>query len=118
MLLPALPLASLAAEEGGSAPCTATVDGDGDRLESARAATAYVDARRDVAAPTVLAGDVDREVPYLATAPLDGRPLWVSWDDADRAGWAALSERVGRTLADLHADRFEAHGRKIGRAHV
>ena len=104
----------VAFEDGEVAYLKRAVDRDGDRLESARAATAYVDARRDVAAPTVLAGDVDREVPYLATAPLDGRPLWVPWDDADRAGRAALSERVGRTLATLHADRFEAHGRIVG----
>ena len=104
----------VAFEDGGVAYLKCAVDGDGDRLERARAATAYVDARHDVAAPTVLAGDVDREVPYLATALLDGRPLWVPWNDADRAGRAALSERVGRTLADLHADRFEAHGRIVG----
>jgi aminoglycoside phosphotransferase len=67
----------VAFEDGGVAYLKRAVDGDGDRLESARAATAYVDARHGVTVPTVCASDVDREVPYLATAPLDGRPLWI-----------------------------------------
>jgi aminoglycoside phosphotransferase (APT) family kinase protein len=101
-------------EDGGVAYLKRAVDGNADRLESARAATAYVDAESGVAAPTVLAGDFDREVPYLATAPLEGKPLWVLLREADRERQAALLERVGRTLAALHADRFDAHGRVVG----
>jgi aminoglycoside phosphotransferase (APT) family kinase protein len=64
----------------------------------------------------MLASDLDREVPHLATAPLEGKPLWVLLREADRERRAALLKRVGRTLAALHADRFDAHGRVVGGA--
>ena len=100
--------------DGETAYLKRAVDGNADRLESARAATAYVGAESEVAAPTVLMSDLDREAPYLATAPLEGTPLWVLLREADHERRAALLERVGRTLAALHADRFDAHGRVVG----
>ncbi|WP_436927946.1 phosphotransferase family protein [Halosimplex amylolyticum] len=94
--------------------CKIAVDGDGSRLAAEHAAIRYVEVNCDVPVPTVLACDADAAVPYLVTAPLSGRPLsHVKWD-ADRSGEASAMRALGRTLAELHATRFESHGEITG----
>ncbi|QPV64382.1 phosphotransferase [Halosimplex litoreum] len=94
--------------------CKIAVDGDGGRLDAERAVIEYVDADCDVPVPTVLACDPDAEVPYLVTAPMDGRPLANVKYEADRAGEAAAMRALGRSLAELHDRRFDAHGEITG----
>lgn len=91
-------------------------DGDGTRVARERAVMTYVGSRSAVPVPTVLASDAAAEVPYLATAAMDGRrrlELWYA-DDADDERRAALARQVGRALARLHELRFESHGHVVG----
>lgn len=96
--------------DGGRVFCKIAVDGERSRLGVERAVIEYVSAHCDVPVPTVLASDTDGPVPYLITAPIAGRKLAdVKWD-TDRSGEERVMEALGRTLARVHAQRFNAHG--------
>lgn len=90
------------------------VDGNGTRIARESAVIDYVRANCEVPTPTVLASDADAEVPYLATAPMEGQNLLAAWQDADADERAAMAREVGRALAGVHAIRFEDHGRVGG----
>jgi aminoglycoside phosphotransferase (APT) family kinase protein len=89
-------------------------EGDGSRIARERAVIDYVGERSDVPVPTVVASETEAEVPYLVTAPVDGDDLLSSWSDGSRAERAELARRVGRSLANVHALRFEEHGHIVG----
>lgn len=94
--------------------CKVVRDGDGSRLGTERSVLEYVDAHCDVPVPSVLACEPDAPSPYLVTAPLAGEKLAdVKWE-ADRAGEAAAMRRLGRSLAAIHARRFDSHGTITG----
>lgn len=105
---------AVAFADGGRAYLKVAADGDGTRVARERAVLAYAGATCGVAVPRVLASDPDADVPYLATAPLAGRSLLEPWAAAGEPGRAELARRVGRALATVHADRFEAHGQVTG----
>lgn len=88
------------------------VRGDGTRVARERAVMQYVGSHSEIPVPTVLASESDADVPYLATAAMDGRRRLELWhaDDADEERRAALARQVGRALAALHELRFESHG--------
>jgi aminoglycoside phosphotransferase (APT) family kinase protein len=100
--------------DGDAAFLKVAVDGDGTRIATERAVVPYVDARCDVAVPTILAAGVAGSTPYLVTAPMDGanfhRP-WADWsvDERERE-----IERVGAALAAIHAREFDRHGQIVG----
>ncbi|MEF8913381.1 phosphotransferase family protein [Natronomonas sp.] len=99
--------------DGAVAYLKLALDGKGRRIVRERAVIEYVGANGDVRAPDVITSDADREIPYLATARMAGLPLWKPWDEADAAERERLLRHVGRALATLHAERFEAHGRVV-----
>ena len=87
-------------------------DGDGSRVARETAAISYVGANGDVPVPTILASDAGGEIPYLATAPVGGPNLLEVG-----SGWTAtpaVARAVGRSLAALHALRFDEHGAVTG----
>jgi hypothetical protein len=100
-------------------------DGDASRVVRERAVMEYVGRRSDVPVPTVLASDTGSEVPYLATAPMEGQrrlELWyvdahghvVGGDadglDLDAGSWTdVLVERVERMRAIAGEGRFDHH---------
>lgn len=90
------------------------LDGDGSRVRRERAVLAYVQTHRSVPVPEVLAAAPDADPPHLATRPMAGRSLRLAWDDADPDRRATLARAAGRTLAAVHAERFEEHGRVVG----
>ncbi|MFD1568998.1 phosphotransferase family protein [Halorubrum laminariae] len=103
--------------DGDRAFCKVAVDGDGTRIARERAVLRYVAAERSIPVPSVLAADRNGTPPYLVTAPVSGRELTVAWNDADEnSAREALLYRVGRTLATLHAELFDAHGEIVGEA--
>lgn len=89
-------------------------DGDGSRIARERAVIAHVDPNYEVPVPTVVASDPDAELPYLATAPMDGRSLLDAWTESSTEGRASLARAVGTALARLHARRFDDHGHVTG----
>ena len=100
--------------DGGAAYLKTAVSGDGTRIARERAAIEYADARVDVPVPSVIASDAAGPIPYLATAPVEGRTVaerWGEWSVADRVG---AIRALGRALADLHARPFERHGHIVG----
>ncbi|NHN47800.1 phosphotransferase [Halostella sp. JP-L12] len=100
--------------DGRTAYLKVAVDGDGTRIARERGTIEYIGANCDVRVPAVLSSDADGEVPYLATAPLAGESIvgpWSEWGVAERAETA---RRVGEALADVHAERFGAHGHIAG----
>jgi aminoglycoside phosphotransferase (APT) family kinase protein len=100
--------------DGGTVYLKVAADGDGSRVARERAVVAYAAANCGVSVPEVVASDPDAEVPYLATAPLPGRPLIAEWADADEAEREALAREVGAALAAVHAARFDEHGHVTG----
>ncbi|WP_423743269.1 phosphotransferase (plasmid) [Haladaptatus sp. SPP-AMP-3] len=88
--------------------------GDGSRIARERAVIDYVGERGGVPVPTVLASDSAGAVPYLVTAPVVGESLLSSWSDANATERAELARQVGISLANVHALRFEQHGRIVG----
>lgn len=90
------------------------VDGDGSRIGREIAVIEYVAANRGIRAPRIVASDTERDVPYLATAPLSGTNLVTLWGDSTESERAELVRQVGAGLADLHAERFEDHGHIVG----
>lgn len=94
--------------------CKRAIDGNGSRLETERAVLEYVDANRAVPVPSVVASDVEGPVPYLVTAPLAGEPLAAVKDDPDGPGEETAMRTLGRALAKLHAEEFDAHGEITG----
>jgi aminoglycoside phosphotransferase len=103
----------VAFSDGGAAYLKLAVDGDPAGVVTERAAVDYVRPRLDLAVPEVLACDPDAAVPYIATAPLDGRPLHevTADDDADPA---ALARAVGVALAGVPALPAARHARVVG----
>ncbi|UPV73398.1 phosphotransferase [Halorussus limi] len=91
-------------------------DGDASRVARERAVMEYVGTHSSVPVPTVLASETAGEVPYLATAAMDGQRRLELWydDGADDEYRAALARQVGRALARLHELRFESHGHVVG----
>lgn len=90
------------------------VDGDGTRVARERAALAFVGSNYDVETPTVAASDAEGPVPYLATVPMEGRPLTEVWSEATETKRLDLARRIGDALARVHAERFPRHGRIVG----
>jgi len=88
--------------------------GDGERVGRERAVIDYVAEHVDVPVPTIAAADPAYHVPYLATAAVDGDGLLRRWAEGDTRQRATLMTAVGRTLATLHGERFDAHGRIVG----
>lgn len=88
-------------------------DGDGSRVARECALVDYVGEHTDIAVPAVLAAAADRDVPFVATAPLGERSLRLQWRDADDARQRRLVRRVGGALAELHEHRFDAHGHVV-----
>ncbi|WP_158057300.1 phosphotransferase family protein [Halorussus halophilus] len=87
-------------------------DGDGSRVARETATISYVGENSDVPVPTILASEVEGAIPYLATAPVDGKNLLEVG-----SGWTAtpaVARQVGRALAELHSLRFEQHGHVFG----
>ena len=100
--------------DGGAAYLKTAVSGDGTRIARERAVLEYAAARVDVAVPSVIASDAAGPVPYLATAPIEGRTVaerWADWDADDRVD---AVRAVGGALAALHARPFERHGHVVG----
>ncbi|MFB6236483.1 MAG: phosphotransferase family protein [Halopenitus sp.] len=90
------------------------MDGDGTRVARERAAIAFAARNCEVRTPTVVASDSTGPVPYLATAPMAGRPLRESWSAATETERRNLARRIGDALARVHAERFPSHGRIAG----
>ncbi|NHN41061.1 phosphotransferase [Halorubellus sp. JP-L1] len=118
---------------GDGAYLKVAVDGDGSRAATEAAGLSYANAHTDAAVPTVLARDLDRDRPYLATADVDSSTAedtagvhsataeaapavvgWRAWRNADDDERAALARGLGRTLASVHACRFDDHGHVVG----
>lgn len=95
--------------------CKVAAGGDGGRIARELAVLRYLDAERSISGPTVLAADPDAAVPFLVTAPAPGEELFDLWETPGPADREALLQRVGATLATLHAVRFERHGEIVGR---
>ena len=91
------------------------IAGDGSRIARERAVLGYVSARRPIPVPDVVVADAGGPVPYLATAAASGRDLHDVLESVDDDRRETLLRRVGATLADLHAERFESHGEIVGR---
>lgn len=100
--------------DGDAAFLKVATDGDGSRVARECALVEYVGDHAEVAVPEVLAAAADREVPFLATAPLGERSLRLQWNEADDAERERLARRVGGALAELHDHRFDAHGHVVG----
>lgn len=83
-------------------------DGDGSRVARETAVISYVEANSSVPVPTVLASETDGEIPYLATAPVDGKNLLEV--GSGFSATPAVARQVGWALAELHTLRFETHG--------
>lgn len=109
-------------EDGES--CYLKVADDRTRVVREAAVIRYVGANSPVPVARVLASDIGRDPPYLATAPVGGRSLALAWDEAeeDEAGdeeagrreRERLARAQGRGLARLHELRFEEHGHVVG----
>jgi aminoglycoside phosphotransferase (APT) family kinase protein len=90
------------------------IDGDGTRIARERSVIAYVNANCEVPVPTVLTSDIERDIPYIATAPVSGQSLMDLWSDGNTEDRAALAHQVGTALARIYSRRFEAHGHITG----
>ncbi|MBP1986899.1 phosphotransferase family protein [Halolamina salifodinae] len=101
-------------EDGETVYLKISTTGDGERVARERAVIDYVDEQVDVPVPTIAAADPTYRVPYLATEAVDGESLIRRWAEADTEERSTLVTAVGRTLATLHGERFEAHGRIVG----
>ena len=84
------------------------------RLVRETAATQYAGAHCAIETPAVVAADPDGDPPYLATAPVSGRPLAGPWADADVEERADLLRDAGRTIAAVHEVTFDQPGRIVG----
>ncbi|MFC7141350.1 phosphotransferase family protein [Halosimplex aquaticum] len=100
--------------DGGSAFLKVAADGDGTRIARERAVVDYVDARRDVAVPTVLASGVEAATPYLLTAPMAGENFHRPWEHWGLDRRVDEIERVGAALGAVNAERFDRHGEVVG----
>lgn len=100
--------------DGERVYCKIAVDDDATRIARERAVIQFVDEHCDVPVPRVLASDPDAAVPYLVTEPMAGRKLADVTYDADRAGERSAMRALGRTLASVHARRFDSHGEITG----
>ncbi|WP_267643186.1 phosphotransferase family protein [Haloarchaeobius amylolyticus] len=89
-------------------------DGSPTRITRERAAMTYVGANTAVPVATVVASDIDHEVPYLATRPMAGENYLKAWMDGDEAAHEALVRDLGETLARIHSLRFHEHGLLCG----
>lgn len=101
-------------EDGASIYLKLAVDGDATRVACERAVAAYVGANTAIPVPTVVASAIDDPIPYLATAPVDGQTFLKRWSDAETAERATLARGIGKSLACVHAERFERHGHITG----
>ncbi|GAB7013303.1 phosphotransferase family protein [Halolamina salina] len=88
--------------------------GDGERVARERSVIGYVAENVDVPVPAITAAEPEYEVPYLATAAVDGDPLIRRWADANTEERSTLVTEAARTFATLHAERFDSHGRIVG----
>ncbi|MFB6135832.1 MAG: aminoglycoside phosphotransferase family protein, partial [Halobacteriaceae archaeon] len=77
--------------DGARAFLKVVTDGRGTWLAREAAAARFAAANTGVAAPSVLAADPDHDPPYLATAPLGGRPVAAAWERGDADRRAALA---------------------------
>ncbi|WP_255169494.1 phosphotransferase family protein [Natrononativus amylolyticus] len=100
--------------DGTAAYLKVAASGDGSRIARERAVITYLDARRTVPVPSVLAGDPSGAVPYLLTEAMAGDRLLGLWADADPDERTALARRVGAALGRVHGHRFEDHGQVAG----
>lgn len=101
-------------EDGETVYLKISTTGDGERVARERAVIDYVNEYLDVPVPTIATADPTYRVPYLATEAVDGESLIRRWTGADTEERSALITAVGQTLATLHGERFEAHGRILG----
>lgn len=106
--------ARVAFADGEAAYLKVATDGDGSRIARECAVIEYVGAHCDVAVPSVIASETDREAPYLATAPMRGRNLADGWAERSTDERAAAVRDVGAALAELHSCSFDRHGRITG----
>ena len=71
--------------DGSRAFCKVAA-GDGSRIARESAVLRYLDAKRSVSGPAVVAADPDASTPYLVTAPAPGRELLGVWDGVGEVG--------------------------------
>jgi aminoglycoside phosphotransferase (APT) family kinase protein len=90
------------------------IDGDPSGVVRESAVIPYVDAHCRVPVPAVLASDTEREVPYLATAPVPAADFLAQWDEASEVEREQFAREVGVSLARLHTQRFDAAGHIVG----
>ena len=89
-------------------------DGDSSRIRRERTVIDYVGTTHEIPLPALLASQITGDVPYLIMSPMPGKRLDRYWSSATTAEKATTLRAVGTTLAELHADRFEAHGHIVG----
>ncbi|PSQ18456.1 hypothetical protein BRD00_05200 [Halobacteriales archaeon QS_8_69_26] len=99
----------------GAAYLKVATDGDAGRIRRAAALSEYAGHHAAVRTPAVLAADPGADPPYLASAPLSGRPLadrigGDRHDASDDRALVAVLRGVGRATAGLHAARFDRAG--------
>lgn len=97
-------------ETGGPAYLKVAVDGDGSRAAREAVVIRHLAAHTDVMVPDILDSDPTGDPPYLATADVGGTPGYRAWQDASDDERVELTHALGRTLARVHACRFEEHG--------
>lgn len=100
--------------DGGAAYLKVAVNGDASRIVRELAVVEYVDARCDVAVPTVVASDPSASPPYLATAPMDEENLAERWADASTEKRVREVREIGAAYAEIHSRSFESHGHVVG----
>ncbi|PSP15610.1 hypothetical protein BRC62_07010 [Halobacteriales archaeon QH_10_67_13] len=100
--------------DGEAVYCKVTPDDpDGAELRGEAAAVRYAAANTPVTVPTVLAVTTD-PVPALVTEPVAGTPVDEEWFDAAPERRETLARRLGRSLASVHARRFDRPGEIVG----
>jgi len=107
-------VARVALTDGEAVYCKVTPDDlDGAELRGEAAAARYAAANTPVTVPTVLAVTTD-PVPALVTEPVAGTPVDEEWFDAAPERRGTLARRLGRSLASVHARRFDRPGEIVG----
>lgn len=103
-------VARVALTDGEAVYCKVTPgDPDGAELRGEAAAVRYAGANTPVTVPTVCAVTTD-PVPALVTEPVAGTPVDEEWFDAPPERRETLARRLGRSLASVHARRFDHPG--------
>lgn len=88
-------------------------DLDGTELRAETGAIRYAGANTPVTVPTVVETTAD-PVPALVTEPVAGTPVDNEWFDVSPERRETLACRLGRTLASIHAERFDRPGEIVG----